>query len=341
MTYWPKNKKNMNQETDMPVTSVTTDPENLTMTLVAQFPVPVERLWDAFTQPAQLERFWGPPGWPASFTHHNFTVGGTASYHMTSPSGEKAAGHWEFLAIDPPHSFEVTDAFIRDDGSINPDLPTMRMTFEFSQIAEGAELRNVTYFTSMEGLQQVVDMGAIEGATMAMNQLDRVFVSLREFAQGKGTQVDILSDNHVLFTRLIDAPRDLVWKAYTTPDLVQRWLLGPDGWTMPICEVDLRVGGEYRYGWEPESGGEGEAFGFHGTTLLVDSERYRWVVTEQMTGMDHPPTTNDLSLVEEDGATLLTILVEYPDMATRDMILATGMVDGMERSFERLDEIVG
>ena len=57
MTYWPKNKKNMNQETDMPVTSVTTDPENLTMTLVAQFPVPVERLWDAFTQPAQLERF--------------------------------------------------------------------------------------------------------------------------------------------------------------------------------------------------------------------------------------------------------------------------------------------
>ena len=176
---------------------------------------------------------------------------------------------------------------------------------------------------------------------MAMNQLDRVLVSLREFAQGKGTQVDILSDNHVLFTRLIDAPRDLVWKAYTTPDLVQHWLLGPDGWTMPICEVDLRVGGEYRYGWEPESGGEGEAFGFHGTTLLVDSERYRWVVTEQMTGMDHPPTTNDLSLVEEDGATLLSILVLYPDVAVRDMVLATGMVDGMERSFERLDEMVG
>ena len=75
--------------------------------------------------------------------------------------------------------------------------------------------------------------------------------------------------------------------------------------------------------------------------LHLDTDAFRWVVTEQMTGMDHPPTTNDLSLVEEDGATLLTILVEYPDMATRDMILATGMVDGMERSFERLDEIVG
>ncbi len=325
----------------MPVTSVTTDPEALTMTMVAQFPVTVERLWGAFTQPAQLERFWGPPGWPARFTHHDFTVGGTAQYHMTSPRGERSGGRWEFLAIDPPRSFEVIDAFALDDGSVNPELPSMRMTFEFLETEAGAELRNITYFPSVEELEQVVAMGAVQGATMAFNQLDRVLLGLREFAAGKGTQTDILSDTHVQFTRLIEAPRDLVWKAYTTPDLVQRWLLGPDGWSMPVCEIDLRTGGEYRYQWAPEQGQEGEPFGFHGTTLHLDTDAFRWVVTEQMTGMDHPPTTNDPSLVEEDGATLLTILVEYPDMATRDMILATGMVDGMERSFERLDEIVG
>jgi uncharacterized protein YndB with AHSA1/START domain len=143
-----------------------------------------------------------------------------------------------------------------------------------------------------------------------------------------------------MFTRLIEAPRDLVWKAYTTPELVARWLLGPDGWTMPICEIDLQVGGEYRYGWAPDPGQEGEAFGFHGQTMHLDTDTYRWVVTEQMTGMDHPPTLNDLQLIEEDGATLLSIMVEYPDQATRDMVLATGMVGGMERSFERLDEIL-
>ena len=325
----------------MPVTSVTTDPESLTMTLVAEFPVTVERLWNAFTEPAQLERFWGPPGWPARFTHHDFTVGGTANYHMTSPRGERSGGRWEFLAIDPPRSFEVVDAFALDDGSVNPNLPSMRMTFEFLDSPVGAELRNTTYFTSLDGLQQVVEMGAVEGATMAFNQLDRVLQGLREFAAGKGTQMDLLSDTHVQFTRLIDAPRDLVWKAYTTPDLVQRWLLGPDGWSMPVCEIDLREGGEYRYGWEPDDEAKGEAFGFHGTTVHVDPDVFRWVVTEQMTGMDHPPTLNDLQLVEEGGATLLSILVEYPDKATRDMVLATGMVDGMERSFERLEEIVG
>lgn len=324
----------------MPVTSVTTDPESLTMTLVAEFPVTVERLWNAFTEPAQLERFWGPPGWPARFTHHDFTVGGTANYHMTSPRGERSGGRWEFLAIDPPRSFEVIDAFALDDGSINPDLPSMRMTFEFLDSPVGSELRNTTYFTSLDGLQQVVNMGAVEGATMAFNQLDRVLQGLREFAAGKGTQTDLLSDTHVRFTRLIEAPRDVVWKAYTTPDLVQRWLLGPDGWTMPVCEIDLSQGGAYRYGWEPDAEVEGEPFGFHGETLHVDPEAFRWVVTEQMTGMDYPPTTNDLSLVEEDGATLLSILVEYPDKATRDMVLETGMVDGMERSFERLDAML-
>jgi uncharacterized protein YndB with AHSA1/START domain len=325
----------------MPVTSVTTDPESLTMTLVAQFPVTVERLWEAFTQPAQLERFWGPPGWPARFTDHDFTVGGIASYHMTSPQGERAGGRWEFLAIDPPRSFEVVDAFIGDDGAVNTELPSMRMTFEFREAEGGAELRNTTYFPTVDGLEQVVAMGAIEGATMAFNQLDRVLQGLREFALGKGTQVELLSDTHVLFTRLIEAPRDLVWKAYTTPELVARWLLGPDGWTMPICEIDLQVGGKYRYGWAPDPGQEGEAFGFHGQTMHLDTYTYRWVVTEQMTGMDHPPTLNDLQLIEEDGATLLSIMVEYPDQATRDMVLATGMVGGMERSFERLDEILG
>ena len=88
----------------MPVTDVTTDPEALTLTLTADFAAPVERLWDAFTDPRQLERFWGPPGWPATFTSFDFQPGGRATYYMTSPRGEKPGGSWEFLAIDAPRS---------------------------------------------------------------------------------------------------------------------------------------------------------------------------------------------------------------------------------------------
>jgi len=174
---------------------------------------------------------------------------------------------------------------------------------------------------------------------MALNQLDRVLQSLREYAQGKGTQTEIIDDTHVRITRLVEGPRDLVWRAHQEPELMQQWLLGPEGWRMSVCEIDPSVGGKYRYAWEPVEGAPGEAFGFDGETLLSEAPR-RAVTTEHMTGTDYPSTLNDLSLEEEDGATLITLLIEYPDQDTRDMVLATGMTDGMEASYGRLEGVL-
>ena len=117
---------------------------------------------------------------------------------------------------------------------------------------------------------------------------------------------------------------------------MRKWLLGPDGWQMTECEIGDTVGATYRTAWAPEPGTEGEAFGFDGEVLLIDAPR-RIVQTERMTGTDLPSTTNDLSLYEEDGVTLLTLLIEYPDAETRDMVLATGMIDGMEASYARME----
>lgn len=323
----------------MPVTDVTTDPEALTMTLTAEFAAPVERLWDAFTDPRQLERFWGPPGWPASFTAFDFAVGGHAQYRMTGPRGEKSSGRWEFLAIDEPRRIEVLDAFADEDGQPIPDMPAMRMVLTFSPTAEGSRLDSISYFTSAEALEQVVAMGAVEGATMAMNQLDRVLEGLRAYAAGKGTQTEILDDTHVRITRLIDGPIELVWRAHHEPELLRQWMLGPEGWRMSVCELDPTVGGPYRFEWEPTEGTEGERFGFDGETLLIEAPR-RAVTTEHMTGTDYPSTLNDLNLYEEDGATLVTVLIEYPDKETRDLVLATGMTDGMEASYARLEGVL-
>jgi uncharacterized protein YndB with AHSA1/START domain len=320
----------------MPVTDVTTDPETLTMTLTADFAAPVERLWSVFTDPRQLERFWGPPGWPATFSSFDFAVGGRANYFMTGPHGEHAGGTWEFLEIDPRDSFSVLDAFADADGNPSTDMPASRMVFTFESTADGSRLRNTTYFPSVEALEQLVGMGMVEGATMAMGQLDRVLEGLRAFAQGKGTQVELLDDTHVRTTRLIEGPIDLVWRAHQEPELLRQWMLGPDGWRMSVCDVDPAVGGRYQYTWEPVGETEGEPFGFDGETLLSEAPR-RAVTTEHMTGTDFPSTLNDLSLYEEDGATLITLLIEYPDKETRDMVLATGMTDGMEASYARLE----
>lgn len=320
----------------MPVTDVTTDPENLTMTLTAEVAASVDRLWEAFTDPRQLERFWGPPGYPATFTEFDLTVGGRARYRMTSPKGEEFHGVWEFLEIDGPRSFTALDSFANAAGEVVADLPTSRMVFVFEPTETGARLRNTTYFDSAEALEQVVAMGAVEGSTLAMNQLDKVLAGLRAYAAGKGTQTELLDDTHVRITRLIEGTRDLVWRAHHEPELLQQWLLGPDGWRMSACEVAPVVGGRYRYAWEPVGDTEGEAFGFDGETLLVDAPR-RSVTTEHMTGTDFPSTLNDLTLEEEDGATLITLVIEYPDKATRDMVLATGMTEGMEASYARLE----
>jgi uncharacterized protein YndB with AHSA1/START domain len=198
---------------------------------------------------------------------------------------------------------------------------------------------SVSYFSSAEALEQMVAMGAVEGTAMSFDQLDRVVADLREYAQGKGTQTEIIDDVHVRITRLIDGPRDLVWRAHNDPDVMRQWLLGPDGWRMTVCEIDSNVGGRYRYAWAPEEGTEGESFGFDGETLLSEPP-VRAVTTEHMTGTDYPSTTNDMSLYEEDGATLITLLIEYPDKETRDMVLATGMTDGMEASYARLETVL-
>ncbi len=105
------------------------------------------------------------------------------------------------------------------------------------------------------------------------------------------------------FTRAFDALRHVIWRAHTEPDLLRRWLLGPDGWEMTVCENDLVVGGRFRQAWAPVGDTAGEPFGFEGENTLVQPER-RIVSTEAMTGAPYPPNTNDLQLTEVDGATL-------------------------------------
>lgn len=169
----------------MPIQSVTSDTDALTLTVVGEYPVPVERLWEAYADPRQLERFWGPETWPATFTRHDMTVGGRSEYSMTGPDGSSSRGWWRFLAVEPGRRIEVEDGFAHDDGRPNDSLPSMRMVFTFEPTSTGSRFTSVTHFTSLESMQQLVEMGMIEGLKSAMGQLDGVLAEPASGAPGR------------------------------------------------------------------------------------------------------------------------------------------------------------
>ncbi|HEV2736128.1 MAG TPA: SRPBCC domain-containing protein [Longimicrobiaceae bacterium] len=171
----------------MPIRSVTSDENALTLTVIGEYPVPVERLWEAYADPRQLERFWGPETWPATFTRHDMVVGGRSEYHMTGPDGSSAHGWWRFLAVEPLRRIEVEDGFSHEDGRPNEDMPSMRMVFTFERTAGGSRFTSVTQFTSLESMQQLVEMGMIEGLKSALGQLDDVLAEPASAAAGRTT----------------------------------------------------------------------------------------------------------------------------------------------------------
>lgn len=322
----------------MPVTSVEKDLDRLTLTIVADFAAPLARLWDAYTDPRQIERFWGPPTYPSTFLRHDAAAGGRSIYRMTGPEGDTHYGCWEWTSVNAPRSFEVADSFANEKGEPNTDLPAMRMTFVFEATKTGSRLTTTSYFDSLEQLQQLVEMGMEAGTREAMAQIDTVLADLASFASDRAVEAQLLSDAQVRVTRVIRGTVDQVWRAHNDADLLKKWLLGPDGWTMPVCETAAHVGDSYRYEWEKEGGGD--RFGFTGE-LLESEKPYRSVTTEAMIGMDFPATLNELTLTAVEGGTLLSLVITYANVEQRDAILATGMTDGMETSYARLEEILG
>ncbi len=319
----------------MPITSVTNDAAALTMTVVADFGAAPQRLWDAYLDPRQLERFWGPPTWPATFTRHDGAPGGRSTYVMTGPDGQTHGGYWDWLSVDPLRRFEVLDGFTTADGEPDPALPTTRAVFDFARTEGGSRVTTTTHFDSVEDLEQLLAMGIEEGMRAAMGQMDDMLADLTSFAAGRATSSQLLSDTRARVSRVVRGTVEQVWRAHHEPELLQRWLLGPDGWAMPVCEVATTVGEKYRYEWERAGSGD-DRFGFEGE-LLESAPPHRSVTTERMIGVPGEGTVNELTLTAVAGGTLLTLVMTFPDVETRDAVLATGMTTGMETSYARLE----
>ncbi|WP_110241131.1 SRPBCC family protein [Nocardioides gilvus] len=159
----------------MPVTDVSHDLDARTLTIVADFAAPPKRIWEVYADPRQLERIWGPPSHPATFVDHDLAPGGRMNYFMTGPEGEQYYGYWEVESVDEPHSFAFDDGFALDEEfTKNPDLPVSKNVFSFTDHEGGTRATYVGIYATAEGLQQVLDMGMVEGASTAINQIDEL-----------------------------------------------------------------------------------------------------------------------------------------------------------------------
>lgn len=157
----------------MTVIAVHKDTDALTMTITAEFDASPERVWQLWADPRQLERWWGPPTYPATVTAHELTPGGRVEYHMTGPEGDQPRGYWDVLEANPPNSIVFRDGFANDDGTPNTEFPanTGRVTIE--NIGGGRTRMSIaSTFESPEAMDQILAMGMEEGITQAVGQID-------------------------------------------------------------------------------------------------------------------------------------------------------------------------
>ena len=156
----------------MSVVSVEKDLESLSLTLVAEFDAPIERVWQLWADPRQLERWWGPPSHPATVEKHDLAAGGEVAYFMTDPGGEKIRGWWRVAAVDAPRSLEFTDGFANQDGTPNAQTPATAVQMRLTEHDGGTRMELRSVFGSREQMEQLDEMGMEEGLKQAVGQMD-------------------------------------------------------------------------------------------------------------------------------------------------------------------------
>lgn len=162
----------------MTVTDVRKDMNALTMTVASEWDAPIARVWQLWADPRKLERWWGPPTYPATVVEHDLRPGGKVSYFMTGPEGEQHHGWWNVVGVEEPNRLDLEDGFADTDGNPDDAMPTMQFSVTFAELPGGATRMLIeTRFPSREAMEQVISMGMEEGLAGAMSQIDAILAT--------------------------------------------------------------------------------------------------------------------------------------------------------------------
>jgi uncharacterized protein YndB with AHSA1/START domain len=156
----------------MTVISVNTYPEELKLAVVAEFDATPDRVWEVWEDARKLERWWGPPSYPATFTRHDFVVGGESRYFMTGPTGDTPHGWWRIEALDKPRRLDFANGLAGEDGEPVVGVEPMPSYVTFEAVGAGTRMTAVTCFTSVDQMETMLGMGMKEGMEQAVGQID-------------------------------------------------------------------------------------------------------------------------------------------------------------------------
>jgi uncharacterized protein YndB with AHSA1/START domain len=157
--------------------SVEKDVHGLALVLLADFDAPIERVWELWADPRQLERWWGPPTHPATVEKHDLAPGGEVSYVMTGPGGEQSRGWWRVTSVAPPRSLQFTDGFANSDGSPNAETPTTAVQVQLTERDGGTRMELRFVFASTEHMEQLERWGAFEVFPQSVSQMDALLAA--------------------------------------------------------------------------------------------------------------------------------------------------------------------
>jgi uncharacterized protein YndB with AHSA1/START domain len=170
----------------MTVTDVRKNPETLTMTLDAEFDASPERVWQLWADPRKLERWWGPPTYPATVTAHDLRSGGRVEYHMTGPEGDQSRGYWEILEAEAPNRLVFRDGFANADGTPSSDMPVNEVRVKITEGNGGQTQMTIeSIFPSAAAMEQLLAMGMEEGLSEAVGQIDAILAEAVESTTGR------------------------------------------------------------------------------------------------------------------------------------------------------------
>ena len=157
----------------MTVTNVVKDLDSATMTIVSEFDAAPERVWQMWNDPRLLEKWWGPPTYPATVVDHDLSPGGVVTYYMTGPEGDQPWGRWDVKTVEKPRLIEIEDSFAEEGGEAKADMPAGRMRVEIEEVEPGrTRMSIISIHNSAEELQQVLEMGMEEGMKQSLAQID-------------------------------------------------------------------------------------------------------------------------------------------------------------------------
>jgi uncharacterized protein YndB with AHSA1/START domain len=302
------------------------------------FNAPRELVFKAWTEPKHIEQWWGPKGFTTRVTELDLRPGGQSRYVMVSSDGMEYPIKGVFREIVPPERIVTSDEFDEGfDQVVNADLPQgIVMTAVFEDLDGKTKLTLQITHASAGERRKHEEMGVVAGWNSSFDCLDE-FLAKQVEHQQHGIKVTLPSDREIVVTRVFNAPRQLVFEAWTQPEHVKRWFGGCGNMTMTVCDIDLRVGGTWRYVLHDSSNGTDHGFSGEYREIvpperLVSTERY-----EPVPNSDH---LNTLTLTEQDGKTTLHIHIQHQSMEQRDGHLQSGMEVGLRETLNRLEKLL-